>query len=607
MSSDIITPGALLVKSLLPPGAQASYNPSRILDKKGVQELMSKIVTSGGDKAHESIQNLSHLFFNTATLHGYSTPLSDYENDSEERQQLISEFKSKVDAINADTKLTELEKHRKLDEVSGSYQDLAQKINLKYMVSKGSTAGKMAMTGARGNPMQLAQGTFSPLMAADIEGKPIPIPIEHSFAEGLTPAEHLAMAYGGRASTVKTQLSTSEPGALFKQIIPTVFHETVTANDCHTTNGVTAPVADKKRVFNHFEAGSDRLIDDSYYKELKASGQETVKIRNSLTCEAKDGVCQKCYGYDSRGGLPRIGENVGVVAAQSISEVLTQAMLSTKHKGGVAGKKRDLFTEASNMLKMPENFKDEATLSTLDGKVTKVEKTPLGDHSVIVNDVRHFVPNIQEVLVKAGDAVHAGQALSTGTANPKQLVALRGMGEGRKYIADSLREIYGSDLDPRHFDLVAKNLVKYVKVRDPGETGLLPGDIIHVNDAAKYVQADTETVPTMQARGKMLATQVLEMMPGTTLDQTHIGYLLSHGVDKVNVSKSGIDFEPYVKGVKNTKLLDKNWISRLASSHLKNSIADAAAYGEYSSIHSSDPITPYVLGTEFGEGKEGKY
>jgi DNA-directed RNA polymerase subunit beta' len=607
MANDVITPGALLIKSLLPEQAKSSYDPARILDKKGVQDLMSKIVMHGGDKAHESIQNLSRLFFNTATTHGYSTPLADYENDSDERQQLIKEFKTKVNALNDDSKLTELQRNQHLGELSGHYQDMAQKQNLKYMVSVGSTAGKMAMTGARGNPMQLAQGTFSPLMSEDIEGRPLPIPIEHSFAEGLTPAEHLAMSYGGRASTVKTQLSTSEPGALFKQIIPSVFHEVITTNDCHTENGQVFPVTDKQRVFNHVEAGTGRIIDDMYYKALVASGRAQVKIRTANTCEAKEGICQKCYGYDSRGAFPRIGENVGVVAAQSISEVLTQAMLATKHKGGVAGKKRDLFAEASNMLKMPENFRDEATLSTLEGTVTKVEKTPLGDHHVIVNDVKHFVPNIQEVTVKQGDKVFAGQLVSTGTANPKQLVALRGMGEGRKYLADSLREIYGNGLDPRHFDIVAKNLVRYVEVVNPGETGLLPGDIMEVGKALPYIQEDTAEVPTLQARGKKLAKQVLEIMPGTVLDETHVNYLISHGVDKVSTSKTGLEFDPYVKGVKNTKLLDKNWISRLSSSHLKNSIADAASYGEHSSIHSTDPITPYIMGTEFGEGKEGRY
>lgn len=607
MTTNVITPGALLIKSMLPEQAKAHYDPSKVLDKKGVQELMSKIIVHGGDRAHESIQNLSHLFFNTATVHGYSTPLSDYENDSEERQQLIKEFKHKVGEINNDKTLTENERNRKLGEVSGHYQDMAQNMNIRYMVGKGSTAGKMAKTGARGNPMQLSQGTFSPLMSEDIEGKPVPIPIEHSFAEGLTPAEHLAMSYGGRASTVKTQLSTSEPGALFKQIIPTVFHEVITIHDCKTQNGVVAPVSDRQRIFHHVEAGTDRVIDDFYYKDLIASGKKTVKIRNANTCEAKEGICQKCYGYDSRGGFPRIGENVGVVAAQSISEVLTQAMLATKHKGGVAGKKRDTFAEASNMLKMPENFKDEATVSMLEGVVSKVEKTPLGDHNVYVNSVKHFVPNSQEVVAKVGEKVFAGKALSTGTINPKQLVALRGMGEGRKYLSDNLRDIYGGGLDPRHFDIVAKNLVKFVEVKHPGDTEFLPGDIVNVSHILPHMETDSEEVSTIQAKGKKLAKRVLELMPGTELDETHINYLLTHGVNKVTITNSNLEVVPYVKGIKNTKLLDKNWISRLSASHLASSLADAAAYGEYSSIHSTDPISPYVHGTEFGEGKEGRY
>lgn len=603
----VITPGALLIKSLLPEGAKQKYDPTLVLDKAGVQKLMSNIITHGGDSAHNAIQDLSHLFFNTATLHGYSTPLSDYENDSEERQQLLNEFKTKVNEINKDSSLTPAQRNERLGILSGEYQGMSQKMNIKYMVGKGSTAGKMALTGARGNPMQLAQGTFSPLMSEDVEGKALPIPIVHSFAEGLTPAEHLAMSYGGRASTIKAQMSTSEPGALFKQIVPTVLNEVITTNDCHTTNGIVAQVSDKQRIFNHVESSTGQVIDDGRYKDLVASGVKTVKIRTPNTCEAKEGICQRCYGYDSRGNFPRIGENVGIISAQSISEVLTQAMLSTKHKGGVAGKKRDVFLEASNMLKMPENFRDEASLSTLAGKVTSIEKTPLGDHHVIINDVKHFVSRAQEVTAKVGDTVFAGQQISTGTANPKELVALRGMGEGRKYLSDSLRDIYGSGLDPRHFDVVAKNLVKYVKVIEPGNMDLLPGDIVDVSKVLPYLGEDTKQIPTLQAKGKMLAQQSLEIMPGTKLDDTHIQHLLSHGVDSVNISQSNAVFEPFVMGAKSTKLLDKNWVSRLSGSHLKKSIADAASYGERSNIHSTDPIAPYILGTEFGEGKEGRY
>lgn len=606
----VITPGSLLVKSLLPTeAAKAAYDPTQVLDKKGVQTLMSNIIANGGGKAHDSISSLSNLFFNTATTEGFSTPLSDYENNGEERQALLQEFKTKVNAINSNTKLTDKEKNDKISEVSGTYQDRAQRLNLGYMVGKGSTAGRMAMTGARGNPMQLAQGTFSPLLSEDIEDRVIPLPIEHSFAEGLTAAEHLAMAYGGRASTVKTQLSTSKPGALFKELTPTLFHEVVTIHDCQTRNGIPFSVSDRARVLNHVEAENGKLIDDHRYKDLQSSGVDKVRIRTTMTCNAKEGVCQKCYGLDSRGHYPKIGENVGVIASQSVSEVLTQAMLSTKHKGGVAGKKVNTYDAAYNMLHMPEEFKDQATVARLNGTVTKVEKTELGDSHVYVDAVRHFVPNSQQVKASVGQEVEAGHALSTGTINPKQLIDLRGMGEGRKYLSGSLRDIYGGGLDPRHFDLIARNLAKYVQVVHPGETGYLPGDVVESSKLNSHWDSDTEKTSLSRAAGKKLARGILELTPGTILNDNHVNYLNQHGVSQVLTSKSGLEIKPLIKGIGGSgiKLLDKNWLSRLAGQGLTDSIITAATFGETSEVHSTDPITAYVVGKDFGKGSNGRY
>lgn len=605
----ITTPGSLLVKSLLPNEAsRAAYNTSEVLDKKGVQNLMSNIIVNGGDKSHESISALSNLFFNTATTEGFSTPLSDYENDDEERQVLLQEFKTKVNGI-SNSKASEKEKNDKISEISGDFQNRAQKMNLRYMVGKGSTAGRMAQTGARGNPMQLAQGTFSPLLSEDIEGNVIPIPIEHSFAEGLTPAEHLAMAYGGRASTVKTQLSTSKPGALFKELTPTLFHEVVTIHDCQTRNGIPYPVTDRHRILNHVESETGKLIDDGRLKDLESSGQKLIRIRTSLTCNAKEGVCQKCYGYDSRGNYPRIGENVGVLASQSVSEVLTQAMLSTKHKGGVAGRKVNTYDAAYNMLHMPDEFKDAATVAKLNGVISKVEKTELGDSHVFVDAVRHFVPNSQEVSVKQGDVVEAGHTLSTGTVNPKELISLRGMGEGRKYLSSAIRDIYGGGLDPRHFDLIARNLAKYVEVVNPGHTDYLPGDVVESSKLNSHWDADTEKTTLSRASGKKLARGILELTAGTVLNDNHVNYLNNNGISQVFTSRSGLEVKPLIKGIGNSgiKLLDKNWLSRLAGQGLAKSITDAATYGQSSDIHSTDPIAAYVVGKDFGKGGQGRY
>lgn len=604
----IITPGALKIKSMLPEAAQKHFNPTTVLNKNGVKDLIANVITHGGDQAADTISNLSHLFFHTATDHGYSTPLSDYYNDSDERDAMLKEYETATDAVNNEQGLSERERREKLLDVSTKYQKLLTDQNLSYMVARKSTAAMMAQTGARGNPDQLQQATSSPIQSKKIDGSPIPLAIMHSFAEGLSPAEHLAMSYWGRGNTVGAQLSTSKPGDMFKSITPNLYHEVVTEDDCGTTNGLVEKMepTDKKKVIFHFTAGTNHLIDEAYYRQLQHDGVKSIKVRNTLTCQAKEGVCKKCYGLNANGHLPEIGENVGVVAAQSASEVLTQMILGTKHNAK-SGKSINPYDLTSNLLVNPQKFQDKAIIAEGNGEVHSIKTTTLGDTTLNVGNKEYFIPNSQDVSVKEGDKVKTGEALSSGTINTRELVALRGIGEGRRYMSNKLYEIYGGGLDPRHFDLIAKNLVKYVKVKDPGNTAYLPGQVVTVNHIADEMARDSQAMPIERATGQKLARPVLELTPGTILDSNHLAYLSKHGIDEVHTSRSGLEVEAMVPGIKTAKLKDTNWLSRLAFKQIGKTLTEAAAEGMESPSSSTDPIAPYILGGAFGEGPGGRY
>lgn len=611
--ANITTAGAILIKSKLPTQkAKDRFDLHRPLDKGGMSALINNLVQHGGEGAFETINSLAQMFFDRATQIGATTPLSDYENDSDERQALFSEFETKLKNI-LESKASPKEKRERIDELAGSTRKVLNKQNLNYLVGRGSMAAKMAQSGARGNPDQLGIGTASPLMAFDVKGHPIPVAIKHSFAEGLSPAEFFAMSYGGRASTVLTQLSTEKPGAVFKKLTPSVFHDVITMADCGTKNGIPIDSHNAKAIVGRFEAGTNRLIDEHYYATLK--GKPTIKVRSPMTCEAHEGMCQKCYGIAANGHIAEIGENVGVIAAQSISEVLTQAMLSTKHQGGVAGGQRNVFEEANNLLSNPrENFQDESTISRVNGEVKDIHKTPLKDYEILVHgggkDEMHFVSREQEPTVSIGDTVRVGDPLSTGTINPRKLVELKGIGAGRTYLSNKLAEVYGkksSGLDPRHFEIVSKNMIRFAEVKDPGDSGFLPGDKITVSDLAKHFEEHNEEVPLKQSSGKVLAKGVLDLTPGTHITDNHIADLAHHGIEKVHVSTSGLKVNPIVPGLYTVKLADKNWVSNLSFSQLIGTIKNAAAVGSKSEVHSVDPITPYIMGTEFGEGENGKY
>ena len=603
-----VAAGSIKLKYMLPISVQGDFDTSKHLDKKGVQNLISDIISKSGKDAPDAITRISNEFFGQSTKHGYSTPLSDYWNDSEDRRTMLQEFKTKIDQINI-KKVDQSVKNDMINELTNTYGTKLTKDNLKTLIDKGSTAARMALTQARGNPQQLMQATSSPLISKRIDGTPIPVAITSSYAEGLSTAEQLAMSYWGRGNTVQAQLSTSKPGAMFKDITPNLYHEVVTEPDCHTKNGNAVSISDKRRLIGMYEGPTGHFIDEAYLKDLKSSGKNTIIVRMPSTCTSKDGVCQKCYGKDSRGTLPDIGENVGVLAAQSASEVLTQMILSTKHDAK-AGKSVNPFDVVNNILTNPATFKDKAIISQLNGTVESIIKTPLNDNKVFVNGHEHFVPRKQRLAVKVGDKVLQGDQLSEGIINPRELVKLRGIGAGREYISKKLDDIYlgaGNKLDPRHFDLISKNMVKHVEVLTPGDTSYLPGQKVSINSLQKEIGRDSEETHIDNSTGKMLSRQVLHMVPGTILDLNHIDELKSRGIDTVHTSKSNLSVKHLVPGLKSVKMLDENWVSRLAGKDLGKSLKTGVIMGQSSDIHSTDPITAYLMGSEFGTGKDGKY
>jgi DNA-directed RNA polymerase subunit beta' len=608
----ITTPGSLAIKASLPTQKSRDvYDLAQPLDKHGISNLINNLLENGGPEAHNTINTLTKKFFDTATEIGATTPLEAYTNESDERQATLKEFEFKVNQILA-SKQTKQEQAAALGKLAGEYQGRISKQNLQYMLGKGSVVAQMSNVGARATTGQLAQATYSPLMAADIKGNPIPVVVKHSFAEGLTTAEHLAMAYSGRASTVLAQLATQYPGALFKKLTPSVFHEVITVKDCGTKNGVQIPTSDKLASVGKFEAKTNKLVDLEYLKSKINDGQKFLLLRSSLTCEAKQGLCQMCYGLAANGRPPEIGTNPGIIAAQSISEVLTQAMLSVKHTGSGAGARRNAYESAANLLNNPrQNFQDEATLSTLNGKVTDIKKTALNDTNISVNGIQHFVDRHETPLVSVGQKVRLGDVLSTGVTNPRQLVDLKGAGAGRISLSNQLREVYssgsGKGLDPRHFDVISRNMIKHVVVQDPGLSGLLVGDTVDIGSLNQHLAENSKEIAVDQALGKSLAKGSLELTPGTILGQNHLDYLKDEGVKLVSVSTDNLKVKPIVPGLQTNKLLDKNWVSKLAFNHLSKTIQEAAFFNHKSPIHSTEPITSYVMGNEFGDGTDGKY
>jgi len=184
-------------------------------------------------------------------------------------------------------------------------------------------------SGSRGKPAQFARMSIGPIYAVDMNQLPKPTLIKNNFTSGLNSQEYFNVSSQGRFSSVQAANATAEPGALGKVLVANTDDQTITMVDCGTTNGIFMDASDR-HILGRFEAGTNKLIDEAYFKVLKRKGGK-VKVRSPLTCQAKKGVCAKCYGLLPTGKLPSVGDNVGIIAAQTMGEVLTQMTLSTKH------------------------------------------------------------------------------------------------------------------------------------------------------------------------------------------------------------------------------------------------------------------------------------
>ncbi len=607
--------GALLIKDLLPTSTRQGYDKHVVLDDKKVSSLISLLVEKSPEKAHEAIGDLSRLFFNTATQQGFSLSLEDYENKTLARSEILSQLESEVAKILASKKSKE-EKNRAINAIVDVLKDKLSAQTMKHLLGRGAVSAKMADIGARGNAGQLMQAASSPILGADAVGNPVPIIIRHSYSEGLSPSEAAAMSFGSRQNTVMTQRATALPGDIFKKLTPNLFHEVITIKDCGTQAGTDYPIEDKKAILFRFEAQTDRLIEEPLYREFVDSGRKIVRVRTPMTCHAKTGVCQHCYGLMADGKLPEIGINVGVLASLSASEKLTQAILSFKHVGGLAGKQRSAYEEAANLLNTPEVFADKAILAPVSGTITGIVETELKDHRIHIGSQDVFVPKEQDVTVKLGDHVKAGQTLTTGTINPRELIHHVGVSKTREYFSTALRDIYNgsqkssrsmSSLDPRYFELISKNLLKHATVTDPGETGLLLGDDVSLDHLRPFLAKDIKIGTPFQAEGKVLAESVGTFGVGETITPKIANEMNRDGIFKVKYSDSGLVVTPIVPGLQKAKLLSKDWVSKLSFNRIRRTIQEAAAMGETSALHGTDPITPYVIGSEFGQGEHGEY
>jgi DNA-directed RNA polymerase subunit beta' len=521
---------------------------------------------------------------------GFSFGLADLKSDHVVRDRILSAAKKQEKQIRATTKSPDLRK-KKIVELYGKANDIIQKAAKTKANRSGNRLYAWVKSGARGSWDQYRQMTVAPVLVVDSKGEAVPTPVDKAFSEGLDTGAYWASMYGARMGTIGRVKGTQEPGAMTKEMMQTSMNQMVVDEDCGTSRGLLMAPSDKNAV-NRVLAVDVKLglkgtkqkgtiprgtvITPGVLSRLRNNKIRDITVRTPLKCEVEDGLCAKCFGVSETGSLHNKGVNLGVIAAHSLGEPLTQMAMDAFHTGGVASaretKKQDQFDRVTQLVRFPATLPGSATLATQEGPVQRVQKDKVtGGHNIFVGGQRHFVPADRGVpTVQVGLRVRKGDSLSHGPKNPLEMVKLTGVNSVQKYLTDELDKVYGGDkngsnLHRRNAEVFVRALTNLSVIKDPG-------------DHPEWMRGDR--IPTTVA---------------------------SSWNRKAAQGKRQVRIEPVLKG---TNVLPNevqtDWLARLQFQDLKKTISDGASEGWFSNIHGAHPVPGMAYAQEFGKGTPSK-
>lgn len=584
----LTTPGKLLLEEAIPD----EYLPKgKALTEKVIKGIFTEIARKEPERYSDIMGKLTDVSKEAVYRYGRmaSIGLKDLEIPPE-LARYREKVRQEVNKIIESDSLTGAEKNKAI--VQYLYKKMSEIPEKVVEAAKNMNSGFYAQveSGARGNKNQLMQVIFGDTLLIDAEDRPVPIPVLHSYGEGVKPMEYWAASSGARKGSISVQFSTADGGYLGKQLNNIGHRLVVTERDCGTKNGIPVDANDEDNIGSVLAMPVGKIPAGTVITPeiLPKLGDGKIRVRSLATCALGDGVCAICSGIRERGDFPAIGDTVGIVGARAMSEPITQAGLKAKHSGGVAGtddKNVSGFEELNQFIQVPSTFKGAATLSEIDGTVLGVKEAPAGGQFVFVNDKRFYVPRGREVIVKKGDSVTAGDMLSDGTPNPAELVKYKGVGEGRRYFIDKYRELLkknGAAVHRRNIEAVARGFINRVKMDSPdGYNGYMIDDIVPYDELAVDYEprAGSKSLGPNQAKNMYLEQPVLHYTIGTRITPQVIKDLNSNKISNIVVNEQQPVFSPFVVRARSIMETDPDWMTRMAGENLKRSTLEAARMG----------------------------
>ncbi len=508
------------------PENKFKYEIDFLTGKKELGKIINRCINKHpSTETAEVLDNIKSLGFKFSTRGALTVSVSDMEIP-EAKQTYLAEADKEVSKITKMFRrglMTDEERHKKVIEV---WEQADGKITDALLAGLGkyNDIYMMAHSGARGSNRQIKQLAGMRGLMASPTGDTIELPIKANFREGLTVQEYFISAHGARKGLSDTALRTADSGYLTRRLVDVSQEIIIREHDCSKDvadkpymevaafmdgQETIEPLADRIRgrftiePVVHPKTGeviveADKMISPDQADAIVAAGIEKVKIRTILSCRSHKGVCSKCYGANMASGrMVRIGEAVGIIAAQSIGEPGTQLTMRTFHTGGVSG--NDLTQGLPRVEELFEARKPKGvaiiaefggTVAVEDGKRRRQVTVTSKDGEI----KEYLIPYGARIKVMNGDVIEDGDELTEGSVNPHDILRIKGIRGVQDYMIREVQRVYrlqGVDINDKHIEVIVRQMLKRVRVEDAGDTEFMPGnyvDWLDYEDAVKEME-----------------------------------------------------------------------------------------------------------------------
>ncbi len=515
-----------------------------LVGKKQLGKIIDACIrVHGAPRTAEMLDRIKAQGFKYSTKSAITVSVSDVVIPPQ-KKSLIEQAEHRIDQINRQFHRGMMSDSERYRSVISTWQETTEKVAdaLNDSMDRYNPIFMMADSGARGSASQIRQLAGMRGLIANTSGKTIEIPIRANYREGLNILEYFISSRGARKGLADTALRTADSGYLTRRLVDVSQEVIIREEDCGATEGIeVADIKDGSEIIEPFAerlvgryavfdvldprtgeliVDKDTMITQEIADRIVSSGIESLKIRSVLNCRCEHGVCAKCYGANlANGRAIGLGEAVGIIAAQSIGEPGTQLTMRTFHTGGVANEE-DITQGLPRVEELFEGRrpkpKNLAILTEISG-VVHIDDSKKNRYAVITgadadgnpDERSYLVPYGVSLKVEDGDEVEVGDMITDGLANPHDILAIKGKLAVQNYLIQEVQRVYrmqGVDIADKHIEVIVRQMMRKVRVVDPGSTELLAGSTIDVVEHMKI----KEDIERRIAEGEDLRPVVVE-------------------------------------------------------------------------------------------------